>query len=251
MAVFKSFKPLLLLVSITFTLSLVSIYFNQAPYSSWSSSSPKTSSLPQVDSTKIAPFDNMYIINPAHRTDRIVTTIKMFRHIGLEPTVIDGVNKIIYENKTFKSAGMKACRESHRKALRQVVLNQDRFAIIFEDDIDFQVDFADQLREFGKQVPVDWDMVHFGHCLEKPGKRWGDLHVNNNTFRVQHAVSPFCGHAYGVSQRGAQEVCLTDQHIVAQVDRQVFQQRSHQGAILEKSSLRFSLPQNDQRKNCL
>jgi hypothetical protein len=96
-----------------------------------------------------APFDNLYIINHPARTDRydrlelimsrLLDTLNMFRHLNLEPKVIDGTDALPYANSKTNHPTWRAAMESHRRAIRQVVLNRDRVAVIFEDDIDLGI----------------------------------------------------------------------------------------------------------------
>lgn len=85
---------------------------------------------------KSFPVDAMYIINQPERTDRLIDTVHMFRHLHLKPTFVDGLNMLPYKNAKYRNPNWKAAMESHRRAIRQVVLNGDRAAIVFEDDID-------------------------------------------------------------------------------------------------------------------
>lgn len=155
--------------------------------------------------SKPLPFSNLYVINVASRTDRLVDTMDMFNLIHLKPIVINAIDKKLYSD--LNNPGWKACLESHRTALRQVVLNNDSLAIIFEDDIDFTLDLPLQLRRIHHHTGAEFDIIMLGHCSESDGgSLLTQITTNNYTIQVRESVHPFCGHAYAVSNDGARKM---------------------------------------------
>lgn len=103
-----------------------------------------------------------YVINHPAKTDRIIDTLQIFRYVGLDPVVVDGNDILPYKNVKNKNLSWRAAMESHRRAIRQVVLNHDRAAVIFEDDIDLDLDFVAMSREIVKRLPSDWNIAFLG-----------------------------------------------------------------------------------------
>jgi GR25 family glycosyltransferase involved in LPS biosynthesis len=77
--------------------------------------------------------------------------------------------------------------ESHRRAIRQVIIDRRDSAIIFEDDIDLDENFEDIVTDVMKTLPADWKIVMFGkfsllykgHCGEKKGRLISNITVDD------------------------------------------------------------------------
>lgn len=144
------------------------------------------------------PIDAMYIINQPARTDRLIDTLKMFHHLSLQPKVVDGVDKIVFESAKVRNPSWRACMESHRLALRKVVTEQNRHAIIFEDDIDIDIDFPAQIQGIIDHVGENWDIIFLGHCAEGQGVFEHAFQVEGKKTTIRKSKHPYCGHAYAI-----------------------------------------------------
>jgi hypothetical protein len=159
-------------------------------------------------STQNFPFDALYIINQPSRTDRLIDTLKMFKHLNLItspsteticfPTRMQAL-KIPPRSMFFLfNTSYRACFESQRRAIRQIVLDQREAAMIFEDDIDIDVHFKEQITAIVNQLPSDWKLIMFGHCYEKQGSFISNITVDGRVRNIAHSIRPLCAHGYAI-----------------------------------------------------
>jgi GR25 family glycosyltransferase involved in LPS biosynthesis len=118
-----------------------------------------------TSSTKgINRIDSIYIINLAHRKDRLESITHELKKIGTNTDSIKRVNAIFY-----KDFGAIGCGMSHLIALKNIENSKKENSIILEDDFILRVDpdvfnnYIDRLFEEKKT----WDVVMLGANLEQ------------------------------------------------------------------------------------
>ncbi|CAG8737909.1 5883_t:CDS:1, partial [Racocetra fulgida] len=129
-------------------------------------------------------------------------------HLGLDLDFFKAVNK--FDDKALSrlnmsdlAAGPKACYLSHYSVFELIVKNGYENAVIFEDDVDMELNITDIMSEVHHNLPNNWDMLYLGHCHEKGDK----LFKTNLTVHVLHKSGyPKCAHGYAVSARGAKKL---------------------------------------------
>jgi GR25 family glycosyltransferase involved in LPS biosynthesis len=118
--------------------------------------------------------------------------------------------------------GMVGCSLSHR-ALWAELLTQPAGStmLIFEDDVqlpnhhDGSTPLVDQIAEFMKGVPEDWDIVFLGRCWDNCLKC---KRVNKNTVQTKNAL---CLHAYALNQTAARALLGSNSPQTLAVDEDV------------------------------
>ena len=145
--------------------------------------------------------------------------------IGLEPKYIQGplkdkvdreklfkegmLSKKYYDMNKKEEKGEVAVFLGHVSILKEFLKSDNKYALIFEDDI-FLPKKKEEQKEMGKKIkhlinnlPHDAEMTYFGYCFEdckkaKPYERNPEL--------FNHAVVPVCLHSYLVSREGARKL---------------------------------------------
>ena len=131
-------------------------------------------------------FDQSYIINLQHRTDRRHQARREFRRIGI---TVPGEKVQFYtasrplDKGGFMDIGTRGAFESHKRILESAINDDLRNVIIFEDDICFRRVGEDFERALLAQLAnTDWDVIFFGYIvpdeerLSGPLVRWtGDI----------------------------------------------------------------------------
>lgn len=160
------------------------------------SATTKDSKLQDTNSENTAfPLDGLYIINQPSRTDRLVTTMKMFHHIKLRPTIVDGIDMLPYKNAKLRNPSWRAAMEAHRHAIRRIIVNEDKTGLVMEDDIDVDMEFKQQIQAVVDSLPDEWGIVFFGHCAEKEGVVVTNVTRHGRSLRIHESVNPYCGTA--------------------------------------------------------
>ena len=90
-------------------------------------------------------------------------------------------------------------------------------ALIFEDDIDFDVDTERHVVQLMKEAPANWHVIYFGHCDEEPPE-----HADAKP-QIYTARGPFCSHAIAVSKVGAAYLLDNIKTIPGTFDDQLYQ----------------------------
>lgn len=109
------------------------------------------------------------------------------------------------------------------RALKEVIKNGDKSALILEDDVDVEWDVERLWSRMEDKLPEEWDVTFLGHC-------WGheilsalssslSLHfssqgTDDSGFAapwylhplVHHSVSPMCLHGWAVTSTGASRI---------------------------------------------
>ncbi|BGP19317.1 hypothetical protein JCM10213_006195 [Rhodosporidiobolus nylandii] len=89
----------------------------------------------------------------------------------------------------------------HTRAMKQILKNGDRSALILEDDVDVEWDLERLWSRIERRLPDDWDATLLGHCWGKELFEPQYLHPH-----LHRSVVPLCLHAYALSYRGASNV---------------------------------------------
>ncbi|GAA5872024.1 hypothetical protein JCM3774_006583 [Rhodotorula dairenensis] len=86
----------------------------------------------------------------------------------------------------------------HTRAIKQVIENGDRSALILEDDVDWEWDLERLWSRMERKLPDDWESVLLGHCWGKELFKPQYLHPH-----LHRSSVPLCLHAYALSAHGA------------------------------------------------
>ncbi|PPR08049.1 hypothetical protein CVT24_010848 [Panaeolus cyanescens] len=120
-----------------------------------------------------------------------------------------------------------ACWHSHlsviHKHANSIPADDGRVAIIFEDDIDMELDIQKQLVSLWSSLPNDWDVVFLGYCWSNetynpPLGAHGQFplpsyqNARTQKYRLHNSKSPKCTHAYALSRLGARRLLLHLRH---------------------------------------
>ncbi|CAG8569720.1 16111_t:CDS:1 [Cetraspora pellucida] len=129
-------------------------------------------------------------------------------YLGLDLDIFKAVNKYDHValrrlNKSNLGSGVKACYLSHYTIFNLIIENNYENALIFEDDVDMELNITDIMTEVHRNLPHNWDMLYLGHCNE-----WGSNYLKTNlTVHALHTTGhPQCTHSYAVSAKGARKL---------------------------------------------
>ncbi|GAA6032944.1 hypothetical protein JCM8097_000059 [Rhodosporidiobolus ruineniae] len=86
----------------------------------------------------------------------------------------------------------------HTRAMKQILKNGDRSALILEDDVDVEWDLERLWSRIERRLPEDWDATLLGHCWGKELFQPQYLHPH-----LHRSTVPLCLHAYALSSLGA------------------------------------------------
>ncbi|GAA6010964.1 hypothetical protein JCM10207_004016 [Rhodosporidiobolus poonsookiae] len=86
----------------------------------------------------------------------------------------------------------------HTRAIKQIIKNKDRSALVLEDDVDVEWDLERLWSRIERRLPEDWDASLLGHCWGKELYRPQYLHPH-----LHQSTAPLCLHAYALSYKGA------------------------------------------------
>ncbi|GAA5865052.1 hypothetical protein JCM8547_007695 [Rhodosporidiobolus lusitaniae] len=89
----------------------------------------------------------------------------------------------------------------HTRAMKQIVKNGDRSALVLEDDVDVEWDLERLWSRIERRLPEDWDATLLGHCWGKELYQPQYLHPH-----LHRSTVPLCLHAYALSNSGASRV---------------------------------------------
>lgn len=168
------------------------------------------------------PYTQAYVLYIPKREKYIKNVMSK---IGLNPQYILGppkddvdreklykegiISKVYYDKNKKEEKGEVAVYLGHISILKEFLNSDNKFALIFEDDI-FLPKKEKEQKELGLKInhlidnlPDDADMVYFGYCFEdcKKAKPY-----KNNPKLFNHAINPVCLHSYLVSREGARKL---------------------------------------------
>ena len=157
-------------------------------------------------------FDRVYVINCAHRPDRLEDTKKHFEETKMAdndkvhyyPAIIGDWTTCPADWRSGRGAW--GCLRSHQRILEDVLHTRDdregltlNNVLIMEDDIIFKDNALQKLNEFMEVVPDDWGQIYLGGQHRKTKVETG---LNN----VVIGKSVNRTHAYAVNQSTFQEL---------------------------------------------
>lgn len=170
----------------------------------------------QTDTNKSLPkltdwFDKVYVINCAHRPDRLEETKKEFTEKGIGDWDKVTVTPAIIGDYTRHPAGWGAgkgawgCLQSHRRIMEDLMhIRDERLdmswegALILEDDVFFLDNALEDLQRFMTHVPSDWGQLYLGgQHRQKPTPHGDYVSIGNSVNRT---------HAYAVSRQHIQSI---------------------------------------------
>jgi GR25 family glycosyltransferase involved in LPS biosynthesis len=170
-------------------------------------------------------IDNTYLINLPKDTLRLEQSLIETKKYGINPIIIEGINPSnipsgllkytnpIYNN--FVPRGALGCALAHISAWESIVKNDDNFALIIEDDIQFVDDFSDKFNEIFPTVPKDISILYLGCHNCDNNKKYDDslssiflfpykkkvIQINNNVYTPS---IPLATHSYILTKKSAQ-----------------------------------------------
>lgn len=97
-----------------------------------------------------------------------------------------------------------ACALSHLSVIRNFYNTSNSLdtLFVFEDDIQYNPDYYNKLKEIMSNVPKDWEYLQFGHC-------WNNCLTMKkvpNTKYLFISSNPLCGHSYAITKQGAKKI---------------------------------------------
>tara|TARA_Y100001970_G_scaffold293968_1_gene445198 strand:+ start:10207 stop:11037 length:831 start_codon:yes stop_codon:yes gene_type:complete len=119
------------------------------------------------------------------------------------------LSKTYYDMNKKEERGEVAVFLGHVSILKEFLKSNNKYALIFEDDIflpkkeEEQKEMGKKIKHLIKNIPEEADMVYFGYCFEdcKKAKPY-----KGNPELFNHAVVPVCLHSYLVSREGAKKL---------------------------------------------
>jgi GR25 family glycosyltransferase involved in LPS biosynthesis len=200
-------------------------------------------------------FDHIYVLNLENRTDRRERMTRLGNTLGIDleffkatsiADIVDPKYTFVNQNgkkhaemgigfTPYKSAnlgingpGELACWQSHLRLWLDILDKGYETALIFEDDIDLDVDIKAIMADVHESMAysgMGWDMFYLGHCMMFMGQRITNktpatlrpfsmprtgLHALRGSDRIHTLPGTYCLHAYALSAKGAR--MLVDHH---------------------------------------
>ena len=150
-------------------------------------------------------FSRVYVINCAHRPDRLAAVMEHLKDTGMADVSKVHVFNAIIGDYTGHPAGWGSgngawgCLQSHRRLLEDVMHVRDErgdmlleSVLILEDDVFFVEEALDLLNEFMPEVPSDWGQIYLGGQHRRRVDTTGSpsVVVGNSVNRTHaHAIS--------------------------------------------------------------
>ncbi|CAG8772841.1 14754_t:CDS:1 [Racocetra fulgida] len=106
-------------------------------------------------------------------------------------------------NESDLGAGVKACYLSHYEIFESIIKNDYESALIFEDDVDIELNITDIMTEVHHNLPDDWDILYLGHCAERDSKY---IETNLTAHVLHKSGFAQCLHGYAVTAKGAMKL---------------------------------------------
>ncbi len=112
-------------------------------------------------------FDKVVLINLKRRKDRLEHALRELKKIKwpfLYPELIEGIDGQLENLPIGFTGGLGAlgCSLSHIKVLEKAIQDGVENLLILEDDIVFEDDFVEGIKNFLSDLPDDWDALMFG-----------------------------------------------------------------------------------------
>ena len=115
------------------------------------------------DTNILEKIDKIFFINLKHRKDRYQQINDEFKKMDFPKNKIERIDAV-----NAKYNGHIGCCKSHIKTLNNILENNYKYSLVFEDDFIFTVDkktFNDKLTTFFKNYSNNWDIIQLtsGH----------------------------------------------------------------------------------------
>lgn len=150
-------------------------------------------------------FSRVYVINCAHRPDRLAAVMKHLTDTGMADVEKVHVFNAIIGDYTGHPAGFGGgngawgCLQSHRRLMEDVMHIRDErgdmlleSVLILEDDVFFTDDALVQLNAFMPNVPSDWGQLYLGgqHRRKPESTPFAGVQLGTSVNRTHaHAIS--------------------------------------------------------------
>lgn len=156
----------------------------------------------------------IYMINLPSRTDRRTESIALIQTMDFDAFLVPAYSihspeirpYTLNQNHLFFTSTELACWSSHMRvwitiAQNIATCNDDHWSIIFEDDIDLEMDTVHLMQLIPLSIWTEADLIYLGYCANPPGKLIYQFPTLN--YRVHQALHPTCTHAYAIRSRTA------------------------------------------------
>jgi len=203
-------RTLFIILIVSYFLSLFLFFFSRNPFifcyciSSFAFPNEAMNNIREIQDSHLG-FDHIYVLNLKQRVDRRDHMKKMafFQHLQIEFFFAPESNTINTSSfPTHMTLGEISCYQGHLNIYKSVVDRNFSTALIFEDDIDLELNIRKRLGNIFRILPHDWEILYLGHCT---WEGWGKNQVErmNPLFRSN---SPDCTHGYAVTNAGARKL---------------------------------------------
>ncbi|NCD42973.1 MAG: glycosyltransferase family 25 protein [Bacteroidia bacterium] len=107
-------------------------------------------------------FDNVYVINLKHRTDRLKSVSRILSTNSIRFERFDAVDGSKFNSVNGLLPGVIGCKHSHINILKDMVEHQYKQIAIFEDDVILKKNFTLLFEKYYAELPNNWDFVYLG-----------------------------------------------------------------------------------------
>lgn len=143
-------------------------------------------------------FNSIFCINLERRKDRLAQATEEFKKHNISVEFITGVDgttlnipKMISADGETVRRGDIGCAQSHLKIAIEARARGLNKYLVFEDDVEFHLDFNTLFQNWFTQVPADWQFLYFG------GNHDGEtMIITEHIMRIYHTYTT---HAYAVN----------------------------------------------------
>ncbi|CAF2406426.1 unnamed protein product [Rotaria sp. Silwood2] len=159
----------------------------------------------------------IYIINLPSRSDRRTESVALMQALDLQAFIVPAYSihspeiHILNQNrnKLFLKLSELACWASHMRIWISIVNKtysqyNNTWSIIFEDDIDLEIDTPYIMQSLPYSIWNDADLIYLGHCANPPGKLI--YQSSKYIYRLYEALHPSCTHAYAIRSNTAEKL---------------------------------------------
>jgi GR25 family glycosyltransferase involved in LPS biosynthesis len=151
----------------------------------------------------------IYILNLPSRYDRRTESIALIQTFDLEAFIVPAYSihspEILLhnqnQNRIFFKLTELACWASHMRLWITIAnstssYNDNTWSLVFEDDIDLEIDTPNIMKTFPHSIWNDADLIYLGYCANPPGKLI--YQSSKHIYRIHQAIHPSCTHAYAI-----------------------------------------------------
>lgn len=139
-------------------------------------------------------FDNIYLINLSHRSDRLLASAELLENYEIPYTRVNAIHD--------QEQGARGLRDTMVKIFDDALLNNYDNILVFEDDITFVLEkpqVYDTMNKVVEQLPPNYFMCYLGG---QPTAGFPNFYSNN----LLPAIQFFATHAVMYSKQGIKEI---------------------------------------------